>query len=523
MDTATIVLLVLVLLAFLLSWSLAARHFLHMFQLNSYKPKVQLGWLKKNLNSLIPKTVLALFTVPSIIFWGKTGLAIAGIVYIILAYFHKPRQAKTPLVYTKRVIRLLTTSSVIMLILLAIAVILWGGRRILFPFILFGTYTLTPLIILLANLLNKPVEKAINKSFVEEARQMLADMPDLKIIGITGSFGKTSVKYYLTTLLKAKYDVLMTPRNYNTTLGVVRTVRENLRATHEVFVCEMGARSVGDIQEICDLVHPQLGVVTAIGEQHLESFKTLDNIKKTKFELPNSLPENGMAFLNGDDENIRSVGYTRPHITYGLHDGNDYQAFHISAAENGTSFEVKTPDGETAEFTTKLLGRHNVLNITGAIAVAHTMGISLQALVPQVKKIEGVPHRLQLIRSGETLIIDDAYNSNPAGAKVALETLGFFEDYFKILVTPGMVELGPKQDEYNEAFGADAAKVCDHIILVGRKQAPPIEKGVLGAGFPREKLIVVDTIQEAFSQIAQLNAQGRQKVALLENDLPDNF
>lgn len=523
LDTATIVLLVLVLMAFLLSWSLAARHFLHMFQLNSYKPRVQLDWLKKNLNGLVPKTLLALFTVPAIILWGKTGLAIAGIIYIILAYFYKPRQAKTPLVYTRRVVRMLITSGIIMLVLLAVAVILWGGKRILFPVVLFGTYAFTPLIILLANFINKPIEKAINNGFIKEARQMLAGMPDLKIIGITGSFGKTSVKYYLTTLLKAKYDVLMTPQNYNTTLGVVRTIRENLRATHEVFVCEMGARNVGDIKEICDLVHPQLGVVTAVGEQHLESFGTLDNIKKTKFELPDSLPENGMAFLNGDDENIRSVQYTRPHITYGLGSGNGYRAFDVSSSEKGTSFEVKTPAGETAKFTTKLLGRHNVLNITGAIAVAHTMGISLQALVPQVKKIEGVPHRLQLIRNGETLLIDDAYNSNPAGTRAALETLGFFEEHFKILVTPGMVELGAKQDEYNEAFGADAARVCDHIILVGRKQAPPIEKGALGAGFPKEKLTVVDTIQEAFTQIGQINAQGRPKVALLENDLPDNF
>lgn len=190
LDTATIVLLVLVLMAFLLSWSLAARHFLHMFQLNSYKPKVQLDWLKKNLNSLVPKTLLALFTVPAIILWGKTGLAIAGIIYIILAYFYKPRQAKTPLVYTKRIVRMLITSGIIMLVLLAAAVILWGGRRILFPVVLFGTYALTPLIILLANFINKPVEKAINHGFIKEAQQILADMPDLKIIGITGSFGK---------------------------------------------------------------------------------------------------------------------------------------------------------------------------------------------------------------------------------------------------------------------------------------------------------------------------------------------
>lgn len=523
MDIATLILLVLVVLAFLLSWSLAARHFLHMFQLNSYKPGVQLGWVKKNLNVILPKTILALFTVPCIIFWGKTGLAIAGILYIILAYFYKPKDAKKPIVYTKRVVRMMITSGIITLLLLVLAILLWGGNRILFSLVLFCTYAFTPLIILLANVINKPIERAINNGFIKEARQMVDAMPELKIIGITGSFGKTSVKYYLTTLLRAKYDVLMTPENYNTTLGVVRTIRENLRATHEVFVCEMGARNVGDIKEICDLVHPRYGVVTAVGEQHLESFKTIDNIKKTKFELPDSLPDGGMAFLNGDDENIKSVHYKRPHITYGLSEGNDYRAVNITAAEKGTTFEIKAPNGETAAFTTKLLGRHNVQNITGAIAVAHTMGIALKALVPQVKKIEGVPHRLQLLQNGETLIIDDAYNSNPTGTKAALETLGFFEDGVKILVTPGMVELGPKQDEYNREFGENAAKICDYIILVGKKQTEPIKEGVLNQGFPKERLIITDGIMEAFDQIRKIDAQGKKKVALLENDLPDNF
>lgn len=352
---------------------------------------------------------------------------------------------------------------------------------------------------------------------------MLAAMPDLKVIGITGSYGKTSVKYYLSTLLRAKYDVLMTPENYNTTLGVVRTIRENLRATHEVFVCEMGARNVGDIREICDLVHPQYGVVTAIGEQHLESFKSLNNIQKTKFELPNSLPEDGMAFLNGDDENIKSVAYSRPHMTYGLQSGNGYHAYDIEVTEKGTSFCVKTPDGQTQAFTTRLLGRHNVLNITGAIAVAHSMGIDLKALAMQVKKLDGVPHRLQLLHNGQNLIIDDAYNSNPNGTKVALETLSFFKDSVKILVTPGMVELGEKQDLYNRRFGEDAAAVCDYIILVGRKQTQSIKAGALSKGFPADRLVVTDGIREAFDEIAKINTGDRQKVTLLENDLPDNF
>ena len=522
MDFFDGILLILLLLTFMLSLLFAGRHFIHMFQLNGYKPRVQVIWLKKNLYSAVPKLLLSALTVPAIALWGKTGLILSGIVYVILAYFYKPRQAKKPLVYTKRVIRLCITLTLIEAVILVVC-ICFCANRLLLSLLLFLSYALLPFLILAANYINKPVEKGINRKFINQARSMLAAMPDLKVIGITGSYGKTSVKYYLSTLLRAKYDVLMTPENYNTTLGVVRTIRENLRATHEVFVCEMGARNVGDIREICDLVHPQYGVVTAIGEQHLESFKSLNNIQKTKFELPNSLPEDGMAFLNGDDENIKSVAYSRPHMTYGLQNGNGYHASDIEVTEKGTSFCVKTPDGQTQAFTTRLLGRHNVLNITGAIAVAHSMGIDLKALAMQVKKLDGVPHRLQLLHNGQNLIIDDAYNSNPNGTKVALETLSFFKDSVKILVTPGMVELGEKQDLYNRRFGEDAAAVCDYIILVGRKQTQSIKAGALSKGFPADRLVVTDGIREAFDEIAKINTGDRQKVTLLENDLPDNF
>ena len=162
-------------------------------------------------------------------------------------------------------------------------------------------YALSPCIILLSNLINKPLELSINQYYTNDAKKMLRACPNLKIIGITGSYGKTSVKYYLTTLLRSKYNVLMTPESYNTPMGVVKTIRGSLKATDEIFVCEMGAKWVGDIKELCDIVHPHHGIITSIGPQHLESFKTLDAIKGTKFELADALPEGGMLFLNGDD------------------------------------------------------------------------------------------------------------------------------------------------------------------------------------------------------------------------------
>ena len=314
----------------------------------------------------------------------------------------------------------------------------------------------------------------------------------------------------------------MTPESYNTPMGVVKTVRGSLRATHEIFICEMGAKWVGDIKELCDIVHPQHGVITSIGPQHLESFKTLDAVKNTKFELADALPQDGMLFLNNDDENIRAHGSKRPFISYGIENKSDYTASDISVSERGTTFTVTGPDGEKESFSTRLIGRHNVLNITGAIAVSNKFGIPLSELKGQVRRLEGVPHRLELKKKNGVTLIDDAYNSNPSGTKAALEALRLFEGY-KILVTPGMVELGEKQEELNREFGANAAKVCDYVVLVGKKQAVPIRTGLLDAGYPEKKIFVADTIEEALTHVYAIGSNGQQKIVLLENDLPDNY
>lgn len=172
---------------------------------------------------------------------------------------------------------------------------------------------------------------------------MLKACPDLKVIGITGSYGKTSVKYYLSTVLKAKYNVLMTPESYNTPMGVVKTIREQLRPTHEIFVCEMGARHVGDIKEICDIVFPEYGIITSIGEQHLETFKSIENIIKTKFELYDAVADKDKMFLNGDNENITKTligkGDKISH-TYGLNEQNETYAYDIKVTNKGTVFSV---------------------------------------------------------------------------------------------------------------------------------------------------------------------------------------
>ncbi len=498
---------------------------MHFFQLNSYRFDTHTKWIRENTRKYFLHSVLSVLALIAVFLEipGQFKVYSCAVIFALGCIAEKPKKAKKPLVYTPRVKRMLTTLSVIIAFSMGAGTVFMNIEHItVYLLILTLIYTLAPVLVLLANLINKPMELSINNGYTKDAKRILKSCPDLKIIGITGSYGKTSVKYYLTTLLRAKYNVLMTPESYNTPMGVVKTVRGSLKATHEIFVCEMGAKWVGDIKELCDIVHPQHGVITSIGPQHLESFKTLDAVKNTKFELSDSLPEGGMLFLNADDENIKAHGSNRPFISYSIDSEADYRAFDISVSERGTTFSVKTPEGESEQFSTKLIGRHNVLNIVGAIAISHKMGISLKELKGQVRRLEGVPHRLQLSDKGNMTIIDDAYNSNPSGTKAALEALSLFDGY-KILVTPGMVELGVKQNELNREFGRNAAKVCDYVVLVGQKQAVPIKAGLTDEKYDESKIFVANTIEEALSHVYAINSEGRKKIVLLENDLPDNY
>lgn len=505
---------------------LGTRYTLHMFQQGSYQYRSYWRYMKTHpLMTLLPLT--GLIPLMAWVFVGKTLAAVTVILILewlcllLLILLYRPKAAKKKLVFTARVKRLTVTTAVLYGLTIS-AVLLTAGVswRMLLVLAMPGAM-FSPYMVLLANLVNMPVEKGINRHYIRDARRMLKACPDLKIIGITGSYGKTSVKYYLESLLGAQYDVLKTPESFNTPMGVVKTIRGSLRATHEIFLCEMGARHVGDIKEICDIVDPQIGVITSLGYQHLETFKTLDNIVGTKRELFDALPQGAPRFVNGDNEFVRQYKVDQGAVTYGLEEGNAYRACDLEYSEKGTAFWVQAPDGGRERFTTRLLGEHNVTNITGAIAVAHELGIPLDKLKLPVHRLEGAPHRLQPIARGNTIIIDDAYNSNPGGAHMALKTLERFSG-LRVLVTPGMVELGEQEDRYNYELGREATQCCDYIVLVGRKQTESIQKGVKDTDFDGSRLYVAENLQDAMTYVNALHTDQK-KIVLLENDLPDSY
>lgn len=498
---------------------------MHIFQLNGYRASTHFPWLAKNIKHYLPElVVLALsFTglIPNepLLAFGAAAMFV-GIFAVIIS--NRSRPAKKPLVYTARVKRMTVTVCVLLAASYGEAVYFLSGEKKNLAFTVLGLMNaLMPLYIPLANLINKPMENGVNAHYTREAKQLLKACPELQTIGITGSYGKTSVKFYLYTILRAWTDTLVTPESFNTPMGIVKTVRGSLSAVHKIFLCEMGAKWVGDIKELCDIVHPKHGIITSLGDQHLESFGSRENIIKTKYELAQAVPENGRLYINWDNDIIRANPPKHKYIKYGTGSDCDYRAYDIKATGKGTVFTVSAPDGTTERFETKLLGMHNVVNITGAIAAANGFGMPLKEMRLYVRRIEAVAHRMQLIEKGGVTIIDDAFNSNPAGCKAALETLSGMEGE-RILVTPGMVELGEKEAELNEAFGRQAAAACDDIVLVGAKQTEPIKQGALGAGFGESNLHVFEDFKDAMAFVYSLKTE-KKKIVLLENDLPDNY
>ena len=445
------------------------------------------------------------------------------------------KKFKKPLVFTKRVWRIYTLAAMIVVGFTLWDVFMLGFKAESWSFYpgpiltvslmllmsVFSWFIVTVAVIILI-----PWEKIINRNYWNDASRILKGMPDLKIIGITGSYGKTSTKYFLERILSEKYDVLITPGSYNTTMGVIRTIREMMKPYNNIFICEMGAKQNGDIKEICDLVHPQIGIVTAVGPMHLETFKNIENIRDTKFELIDSLPADGLAVVNDDfeycrDRKVNNVNCLRYSTSKEGYPEDNFRAENIEYSAAGTSFVIKDKKGWALELTTKLLGECNVSNLMAAVITARHLGMSDEEIQRGVASIVPVEHRLSIKQTpGGVTIIDDAFNSNPDGSRMAMEVLGKFKEGKRIVVTPGMIELGERQYELNEKFGEYIAANTDIAIIVGHYNRSAITEGIRKAEY-NGKLYDVDTFDEAQKLLHPMLQSG--DTVLYENDLPDSF
>ena len=362
---------------------------------------------------------------------------------------------------------------------------------------------LFPFLAALAGLLMKPFELCHNRRFIARAKKKLAVSPCIKV-GITGSFGKTSVKHFASEMLSEKFRVLATPQSFNTPMGIARTVKGGLDC--DIFLAEMGARREGDIRELCELVRPEYGIVTGVSDQHLETFGSLEAIAAEKRVLAEYAPKIVLG---------ASVRYDKAGA---LKEGRDFAAEDIVCTEEGTSFTLRLGK-ERAHIQTKLLGRHSAADVTFAAALCSMLGMSLSEIAAAAALLTPVPHRLEKRVSGGVNILDDSYNANTAGALAAVETLKLFKGR-KFVVTPGLVELGELEEKRNGELGA-ALVGLDGILLVGETRVSAVSAGYLNAGGDGGKLRTLPTLREA--QLVLKNELKAGDTVLFLNDLPDTY
>lgn len=504
-----------------------------MLQLNFYDENHRyLKWLLKSPTKVF--LTVDMFFVIFAVFIGmpaKVCMALFALFYLIVLYQNyratKKEQVKIKLAITSRVKRLLVTITIIYFIPFIGFYLGYMEEYLGIYYFLMGALVyVNYFVVMVANIINIPVEHQVFLYYKRKAKKKLKEMPNLKKIGITGSYGKTSCKNILNDILNVEFISSTTPKNYNTTYGMILTVNNYLDKFNDIFVAEMGAFQRGDIKKICDFVKPQYGILTKVGTAHLESFGSQENIQKGKFELIESLPRDGIAVLNRDDE--LQVSYHLKNkcrvIWIGIDSEDaDVRATNLKFDYRGTSFDCHFKgDKNTYHFETCLLGKNNVYNILGALALGEAFGISKEKLIIGVKKVKPIAHRLELKKMGNINLIRDDYNSNPVGAKAALDMLKLMPGK-RVIVTPGMIELGSREYELNLELGRQIAKVCDEVILVGEHQTKPIQEGLQLEDYPEKKIHIINNVVIAYQLLQQMKESGKDLYALFENDLPDQY
>ncbi len=502
---------------------------LHILQQSGYDNKRLWRYMKSHykfvygINELLPLIAILIMTR-----YFLFGLVLNAVfLYYNTRFFNIANTryvAKLGLNVTDRVKRLIASFSVVTLIaVIALFAVLRIDNLVELYLIMTIVTYIVYVLLMIANQINQPIEAQVRQKFQNMAKAKLAKHQELFVIGITGSYGKTSIKNIVGNVLGEIEPTLITPESYNTPNGLTITVNNFLNPFHKNFVAEMGAYYEGEIKELVDLVSPKIGIVSSVGPQHLETFKTMETIQKTKLELIEGLPTDGLGILNYDNKYIREYEIKNSVEVkyYSLENEEaDLYGYDVRYLDGMMAFKIKL-DGEVYEVETKLLGIHSVQNIMASILVAQYKGIEISKAIAAIKKLKPVKNRLEYKYVNSKLsIIDDAFNSNPEGIREAIKILGNYENKKRILITPGLIDLGSKTEEIHNDLGAYLTDYVDEVYIVGKLNREAIIKGINSTDFDTENVYECDNFIDAY-EIA--TNQDLEKVVLIANDLPDKF
>lgn len=519
------------------------------FQIEEYMSGRYLRWVVGARERALPNRPTVLWMIGAIlsVFLGEAqGSVVPHIICLVTAGIAimppDEGEIKKRFVRTPRATRLLAASMTVAVIALIVLVaVVWAASERFEDFrpALVGLAGLVvllaaPLWLVIGNVLMTPVEAAYRRRFLQQARSVMEAVHP-KVIGVTGSYGKTTTKHFLRDLLSARYKTYATPKSYNTLMGISRAINEDIADDYsiEYFISEMGAYIPGEIARICELTPPSISVVVEVGPQHLERFGSLENVAIAKYEIIKALPPDGLGVFNVDNPYIKEmydrgypanrIGVSRVLPTDTPPDQARFIASEITQTLTGLTFAVTDTQTDQSELiNAPVVGVHNVTNILLAIAVAVHEGLSLRDVAHRARVL--TPSESRLVRQTTTegiTIINDAYSANPAGVVSALQVLGLHQTGRRLLITPGMVELGPLHEPENRKLGEEAAHYATDIILVGREQTAPIASGLQSTSFPPDRLMIVEELGDAIAWYKNNLKSG--DTVLFLNDLPDTY
>lgn len=366
------------------------------------------------------------------------------------------------------------------------------------------------------------IQKPIEYLIINQARQKLKNHKAVKI-GIAGSFGKTSMREILKTVLSEGKKVMAPPNNINTPLGISRFI-ETLNGSENVLIFELGEYYPGDIRKLCNLIQPDIGIITGINEAHLQKFKSLEQTTKTIFELSDYLeakfPKTQTLYVNGENKLARKNA--RPnHIMYSREYAENWKIENPKTGLSGTSFTLIN-DTAKLELKSALLGLHQIGPLAVAADIAFKLGLSFNQISDGINKTKPFEHRLEPKTDNNGVItLDDSYNGNPDGVKAVIEFLESLQSHRRFYVTPGLVGMGNRTEEIHKQIGRNAALAkIEKVVLIKNSVTPFIESGLKEERYEGEILWFDDALS-AFSALPHLTVNG--DIVLLQNDWPDQY
>ncbi len=427
--------------------------------------------------------------------------------------------------YTKKAVLLLSFAWLVLIIIYLIVIYLLVQSIIsadyLMALLAIIIFIILPLVIAYGIVIPLWLGKIIiqnpkQRKIISSAKQIFANHSAVKI-AIVGSFGKTTAKEIISTILLEGKKVAYTPGNMNTAIGISRFA-QTLDGSEDIIVIELGEEKVGDVRDLCELTEPNIGIITGINEAHLSSFGTLDNTIATIFEIKDYLGDKTL-YKNIESPLVAPKINNDDKFAYNQSGTNSWRVSKINMDIDGTEFVVQKSD-KTLFAHTNLLGTHNIGIIAVAIDIADKLGLTIPQIVTGIKKTKPFEHRMQPRQLHEAWVIDDTYNGNSQGVKAGLLLLKNLDAKRRIYVTPGLVEQGDKNREIHEQIGKQIAKVADVVVLMKNSVTDYICSGLQYEKYKGE-LKIIDNPLEFYTNLEHFVVKG--DVVLMQNDWTDNY